>query len=177
MVLKVSDTLITREEIATMCQRLGAQITADYQGKDILMVGILRGAVVFMADLMREIEVPCEIDFMAVSSYDNTESTGVVKIIKDLDTNIEGKDILIVEDIIDSGLTLSRLIEILKVRKPASIRICTAFDKPSRRKAAVDVDYTGMQIPDAFIVGYGLDYNGKYRNLKDICVLSEVAEV
>ncbi len=173
MGLKVSDTLISSEQIAEMCKRLGAEISADYRDKDILMIGILRGAVVFMADLMREIEGVCEIDFMAVSSYENTESTGQVKIIKDLDTPIEGKHVLVVEDIIDSGLTLSHLIEILKARKPASIKICTAFDKPSRRRAQVDVDYIGMQIPDAFIVGYGLDYNGKYRNLKDICIMAE----
>ncbi|MGB4610648.1 MAG: hypoxanthine phosphoribosyltransferase [Saccharofermentanales bacterium] len=169
----ISEILVSKEEIKTICKRLGAQITSDYQGKDIVLICILKGAIVFLADLMREIEVPCEIDFMSVSSYTGTKSSGDVKIIKDLDNTIEDKHIILVEDIIDSGLTLSHLVEMLKNRNPASLKICACFDKPDRRRAEVKVDYIGRQIPDEFIVGYGLDYNGQYRNLPDICVLSE----
>ncbi len=133
---------------------------------------MLKGAVVFMADLIRHIDIPLNIDFMAVSSYgSSTESSGVVRILKDLDETVEGKDILIVEDIIDSGLTLSYMCDILRSRKPNSIKICTLLDKPSRRKIDLKVDYTGFEIPDYFVVGYGLDYAEKYRNLPDICVL------
>lgn len=173
MEANVSQVFISKDELAEICQRLGQQISADYRDKEIVLVGVLRGAVVFMADLMRQINVPCEIDFMSVSSYSGTESTGVVKIIKDLDQNITGKHIIIVEDIIDSGLTLSHLRDLLLTREPASVRICTCFDKPDRRRAEVKVDYIGRVIPDEFIVGYGLDYEGKYRNLPDVCIYCE----
>lgn len=171
--MKVTGVLVSKEEIDEICQRLGKEITKDYQGKDIVLICVLRGAIVFMADLMREIEVPCEIDFMSVSSYTGTKSSGDVKIVKDLEDTIEDKHVIIVEDIIDSGLTLSHLVKLLQSRNPASLKICTCFDKPSRRKAEVDVDYIGMQIPDEFIVGYGLDFEGQYRNLPDVCILSE----
>ncbi len=171
--MKITGVLVSKEEIHDICQRLGKEITQDYQGKEIVLICVLRGAIVFLADLMREIEVPCEIDFMSVSSYTGTKSSGDVKIVKDLEDSIEGKHVIIVEDIIDSGLTLSHLLRLLRSRNPASLRICTCFDKPSRRKAEVDVDYIGMQIPDEFIIGYGLDFNGQYRNLPEVCILSE----
>lgn len=171
--MKITGVLVSKEEIHDICQRLGKEITQDYQGKEIVLICVLRGAIVFLADLMREIEVPCEIDFMSVSSYTGTKSSGDVKIVKDLEDSIEGKHVIIVEDIIDSGLTLSHLLRLLRSRNPASLRICTCFDKPSRRKTEVDVDYIGMQIPDEFIIGYGLDFNGQYRNLPEVCILSE----
>jgi hypoxanthine phosphoribosyltransferase len=133
---------------------------------------VLKGAFVFLADLIREIDLPCEVDFMSVSSYSGQHTTGVVKIVKDLDTDISGKHVLIVEDIVDSGLTLKHLRDLLATRNPASIRICTAFDKPERRKVEIFVDYIGMQIPDEFIVGYGLDLDEQYRNLPEIAVLN-----
>ncbi len=171
--MRISEVLISKEEIQEICKRLGKQISEDYRGKEIVLICVLRGAIVFLADLMREIDVPCEIDFMSVSSYNGTKSSGDVKIVKDLEDSIEGKHVLVVEDIIDSGLTLSHLLELLKSRKPASLRLCACFDKPDRRKAEVKVDYVGKQIPDKFIVGYGLDYNGQYRNLSGIYILEE----
>lgn len=169
--MKITGVMIPKEEIREICQRLGKEITQDYQGKEIVLICVLKGATVFLADLMREIDVPCEIDFMSVSSYTGTKSSGDVKIIKDLDDTIENRHVILVEDIIDSGLTLSHLLDILLRRNPASLKICTCFDKPERRKTEVKVDYIGRQIPDEFIVGYGLDYNGRYRNLPDICTL------
>ncbi len=174
--MKISDVLISKEEIDEICKRLGKQITEDYQGKDIVLICVLRGAIVFLSDLMREIDVPCEIDFMSVSSYNGTKSSGDVKIVKDLEDSIEGKHVLVVEDIIDSGLTLSHLLALLESRNPASLKLCTCFDKPDRRKTEVKVDYIGKQIPDKFIVGYGLDYNGHYRNLPGIYILEEECE-
>lgn len=160
--------LISEEEIAAKTKALGEQLTKDYAGKEIHMICVLKGGVMFMSDLSKQIDidVPVTMDFMAVSSYGNeTSSSGVVKIIKDLDENIEGKDVLIVEDIIDSGRTLSYLVQILKDRRPASIKICTLLDKPDRRVVEVDVDYVGFSIPDLFVLGYGLDYSQRYRNL------------
>lgn len=172
MMNDVEEILYTKEKLHQVVERLGQDISRDYEGKDIILVSVLKGAFVFMADLVRSVTIPCALDFMAVSSYGaGTVSSGSVKIIKDLDTNIEGKHVIVVEDIIDSGVTLSRLIERLKARNPASLVVCTLLDKPERRKAHVDVQYTGITIPDAFVVGYGLDYNEKYRNLPDICVL------
>ena len=143
-----------------------------YKGKTPVMVAVLKGAFIFMADLVRAIEIPCTVDFMVVSSYGKgTTSSGAVKIIKDLDTNIEGKDVIIVEDILDSGITLSNLIRILNQRHPASIKICTLFDKPARHKVEIAVDYNGLEVPDEFIVGYGLDYAEIYRNYPEIAVL------
>ena len=160
------------EEISEIVKGLGAKISEDYKDKNLLLVSILKGSVIFMADLMRAITIPCRIDFMSVSSYGSgTKTTGVVKITKDLDINLEGYDLLIVEDILDSGKTLHYVMDILKTRHPASIKICTLFDKPERREAKVTADYSGSVVPDEFIVGYGLDYDEKYRNLPYIGVL------
>ena len=168
----VERILITSEEIGARVRELGQQITNDYAGQEILMIGVLRGAVIFMADLARSIKRPMDIDFMAISSYGlSTNSSGVVRIIKDLDEVVEGRHVLIIEDIIDSGLTLNYLVDNIKSRKPASVRICTLLSKPDRRKVNVTVDYNGFIIPDHFVVGYGLDYAGKYRNLPFIGVL------
>ena len=172
MLKDVERILITSEEIGARVRELGQQITNDYAGKDILMIGVLRGAVIFMSDLARAIKRPIDIDFMAISSYGlSTNSSGVVRILKDLDEVVQGRHLLIVEDIIDSGLTLNYLVENLKSRKPASVRICTLLSKPDRRKVDVQVDYNGFIIPDYFVVGYGLDYAGKYRNLPFIGIL------
>lgn len=170
----VERILIPSEEIQEMVVRLGRQITEDYRGRKLLVIGILRGAFVFLSDLVRAIDVPLEVDFMAVSSYGaGTESTGVVKILKDCDVEITGKDVLIVEDIVDTGLTMSKLIELLQTRNPNSIALCAAFDKPARRKVDVPLKYRGIQIPDEFIVGYGLDCQDFYRNLPDVCVVAD----
>lgn len=170
----VKRILIPKAEIDSMCRRLGEQITRDYIGKEIILIGVLKGAFVFMADLARYIDVPCRIDFMSVSSYGSgTRTSGVVRITKDLDSDISGKHIIVVEDIVDTGLTLKHLRELLSTRNPASIALCTAFDKPDRRKVDLEVEYTGLQIPDEFIVGYGLDFDGKYRNLPDVSVLGD----
>ncbi len=172
MLKDVERILITSEEIGARVRELGQQITNDYAGQDILMIGVLRGAVIFMSDLARAIKRPINIDFMAISSYGtSTSSSGVVRILKDLDESVEGRHILIIEDIIDSGLTLNYLVENLKSRKPASVRICTLLSKPDRRKVDVQVDYNGFIIPDYFVVGYGLDYAGQYRNLPFIGIL------
>ena len=172
MLKDVERILITSEEIGARVRELVQQITNDYAGQEILMIGVLRGAVIFMADLARSIKRPMDIDFMAITSYGlSTNSSGVVRIIKDLDEVVEGRHILIIEDIIDSGLTLNYLVDNIKSRKPASVRICTLLSKPDRRKVNVTVDYNGFIIPDHFVVGYGLDYAGKYRNLPFIGVL------
>lgn len=169
----ISKVLLSEEEINGIVTRLGSQISEDYKGKKLLMVSILKGSVVFMADLMRAISIPCEIDFMAVSSYgSDTKSSGEVKIIKDLDRRIEGYDLLIVEDILDSGKTLHYITNLLRARKPASIRICTFLDKPDRRVVEeLQADYVGAVVPDEFVVGYGLDYDEKYRNVPFLGVL------
>ncbi len=164
--------LITEQQIRDKVRELGEIITEDYKDKDLLVVGVLKGAVLFMGDLVKNIRLPLVMDFMAVSSYgSSTETSGVVRILKDLDNTIEGMDVLIVEDIIDSGLTLNYLYENLKSRGPKSIRICALLDKPERRKVDVKVDYVGFVIEDEFVVGYGLDFSEKYRNLPEICVL------
>lgn len=169
----IEQVLLSQEQLKEIVKNLGERITEDYQGKKLLLVSVLKGSVVFMGDLMREIKLPCCIDFMSVSSYGNsTSSSGVVKIIKDLDTNvIEGSDLLIVEDILDSGKTLHYLIDILSRRNPSSIKICTLLDKPERRAVDLNADYSGATIPDAFVVGYGLDYAEKYRNLPYVGIL------
>ena len=163
----------SEEQLQAIVERLGKQISEDYKDKNLLLVSVLKGSVVFMADLMRAITVPCAIDFMCVSSYQSgTESSGVVKIVKDLDINLEGYDLLIVEDILDSGKTLSNLKKILVNRNPRSIKICTLLDKPERRVVDdIFADYSGAEVPDEFVVGYGLDYAEKYRNLPYIGVL------
>jgi len=170
----IKKVLIDENELNAVVKRLGEQITADYKGKEVLLIGILKGSVIFMADLMRAIDLPCNIDFMAVSSYGSgTESSGRVKINKDLDNDIKDKDIIIIEDILDSGKTLYYIRDILSARKPASIKICTLFDKPERREADIKADYVGSLVPNEFIVGYGLDYSEYYRNLPFIGVLKE----
>jgi hypoxanthine phosphoribosyltransferase len=170
----IKEILIPRDEIAKMCQRLGEQISRDYAGKEVILVGVLKGAYVFLADLARHLTIPVRIDFISVSSYGSgTKTTGVVRIVKDLDTDITNKNIIVVEDIVDTGLTLNHLRELLSTRNPASIALCTAFDKPDRRRVAIDVEYVGMKIPDEFIVGYGLDYDGNYRNLPDVAILGD----
>lgn len=168
----VERVLFTEEELKARVAELAAQIDRDYAGKAPLLVSVLRGSFVFMADLVRRITLPCTVDFMSVSSYGaGTSSSGQVKIIKDLSEHIEGKDVIVVEDILDSGNTLSYLLQLLQARKPASVRLCTLLDKPSRRVKDVAVDYSGFSIPDYFVVGYGLDYAEKYRNLPYIGVL------
>lgn len=170
----IKSILIDEEALQLKIKELGEQITKDYQGKDLLVICILKGAVMFVSDLIKRIDLPLEIDFMAISSYGNsTKSSGIVRIIKDLNEEIKGKHILIVEDIIDSGLTLSYLIDNLKSREPASVAICTLLDKPDNRKTDIDIVYTGFVVPDEFVVGYGLDYAEKYRNLPFIAVLKE----
>ncbi len=168
----VKEILLSKEEIHTIVSRLGQQISKDYENKNLLMVSVLKGSVVFMADLMRAIDIPCRIDFLSVSSYGSgTKSSGVVKIQKDLDIDLAGYDLLLVEDILDSGMTLSYIIEMLRTRNPKSIRICTFLDKPERRVADIKADYVGTAVPDAFVVGYGLDYDERYRNLPYLGVL------
>lgn len=169
----IEKVLVTEDEIKARVAQLGAQISGDYEGRDLLLVSILKGAVVFMADLMREVTIPASIDFMVVSSYGgaNTTTTGLVKIIKDLDADLSGKDVLIVEDIMDTGVTLSHLVPMLKMRNPESVKICAILDKPSRRKVEMVPDYIGFEVPDEFVVGYGLDYDEKYRNLPFVGVL------
>ncbi|SDN48147.1 hypoxanthine phosphoribosyltransferase [Acetanaerobacterium elongatum] len=168
-ILKV---LISEQELKAKVEELGKRISEDYRDKNLLMISILKGSVVFMADLMRAINIHARIDFMSVSSYGaGTKTSGIVKIIKDLDLPLAGYDLLIVEDILDSGLTLSYISELLQSRNPKSIRICTLLDKPERRKAQVHADYFGFRVPDEFVVGYGLDYDEKYRNLPYVGVL------
>ncbi len=168
----IEEILYTKEDLADIVKRLGNRISEDYKGKNLFMVAALKGAVVFMADLMRAISVPCAIDFLSVSSYGKgTTTSGEVRVLKDLDTTLEGRDLLVVEDILDSGVTLSFLLKNLSARGPRSIRLCTLLDKPDRRKVPITPDYVGAQVPDKFIVGYGLDYAEKYRNLPYIGVL------
>ena len=176
MTSDVGEVLVTSREIETKIRELGERISEDYRGEEPLLVGILRGAVVVMSDLMRRIDLPCEIDFMEVSSYGmGTSSSGVVRILKDLREVITGRHVLIVEDIVDTGLTLSYLRRSLLARKPASLEICALLTKPSRRRVALDVRYVGFEVPDEFVVGYGIDYAGAYRNLSDIHALAPVA--
>lgn len=168
----VAEILFTKEQIAAIVKKVGERISADYKDKNLMMISVLKGSVVFMADLMRAITVPCSIDFLSVSSYGNgTTTTGEVRILKDLDASLEGKDVLVVEDILDSGITLSFLLKNLSARHPGSIKLCTLLDKPERRRVNIKADYVGTQVPDKFIVGYGLDYAEKYRNLPYIGVL------
>ena len=168
----IDHILVSEDALKAKVNELGTQIGRDYAGKDLLLVSILKGSVVFMADLMRAVTIPCSIDFMSVSSYGSgVKTSGVVKIIKDLDINLEGKDLLLVEDILDSGMTLHYIRDMLQQRHPRSIRLCTLFDKPERRTVDITADYFGAVVPDAFIVGYGLDYDEKYRNLPYVGIL------
>ena len=170
----VGEILIDEDTLSTRVAELGAEVSADYQGRDLLLIGVLKGAVFFMADLMRHLTVQCEVDFMAISSYgDSTDSSGIVRILKDLDINIEGRDVLVVEDIIDSGLTLSYLMRNLESREPASLEVCALMTKPDRREIDVPVRYIGFEIPNRFVVGYGLDFGERYRNLPYVAVLSD----
>lgn len=168
----IQEVLFSEQQLADKVAELGARISVDYEGKNPLVVSVLKGSYVFMADLTRKITIPCNVDFMAVSSYgEGTKTTGEVQIIKDIGSKIDGRHLIIVEDILDSGVTLSFLMKILKARGAASIRLCTLLSKPERRKVDVPVDYLGFEIPDAFVVGYGLDYAEKYRNLPYIGIL------
>jgi hypoxanthine phosphoribosyltransferase len=168
----VDEVMITDDQIREKTAELGRKLTEDYRGKNPLLICVLKGGLMFLADLMREIDIPVEIDFMAVSSYgDATESSGVVRILMDLDRNIEGRHVLIVEDIIDTGRTLTYIIENLRTRGPASIKVCTLLNKPARRVLDIPIDYVGFEIPDRFVIGYGLDYGEIYRNLPFVGVL------
>ncbi|MCI8554433.1 MAG: hypoxanthine phosphoribosyltransferase [Clostridiales bacterium] len=168
----IARILYTEEQLAEIVGRIGRQISEDYRDKNLLMVSVLKGSLMFMADLMRAVTIPCAIDFLSVSSYGGgTASSGVVRILKDLDNPLEGKDLLVVEDILDSGVTLSFLLKNLSARNPHSIRLCTLLDKPERRRVEIRPDYVGAEVPDEFIVGYGLDYAERYRNLPYIGVL------
>ena len=168
----VEAVLIDEERLHARVAELGEEVSADYAGKDLLLIGVLKGAVFFMADLMRRLTMPCEIDFMAISSYGaSTDSSGVVRILKDLDINIDGRDVLVVEDIIDSGLTLSYLMRNLESREPATLEICALLTKPERREIDVPVRYVGFEIANKFVIGYGLDFAERYRNLPYVGVL------
>jgi hypoxanthine phosphoribosyltransferase len=172
----VGEVLIEKESLGARIAELGAEISVDYAGRDLLLIGVLKGAVFFMADLMRKLTIPCEVDFMAISSYGaSTDSSGVVRILKDLDINIEGRHVLVVEDIIDSGLTLSYLMRNLESREPATLEVCALLTKPDRREIEVPVRYVGFEIPNRFVIGYGLDYGERYRNLPYVAVLSDDA--
>jgi len=168
----IDEILVSEAALQSRIRELGRAISSDYEGKEPLLVGILIGAFVFLSDLLRSISIPCQVDFMATSSYgDATESSGIVRILKDLDQSIEGRHVLIVDDIIDTGLTMDYLLETLRARYPASLRVCALLDKLPRRRRAVRIDYRGFEIPDKFVVGYGLDYSGRYRNVPFVCVL------
>lgn len=170
----LGEVLVSKEKIQEMVKDLGRQITEDYKGKKLILIGVLKGGFVFMADLVREIKIPVEMDFIAVSSYgSSTKTSGVVRLIKDIDVPLNDKHVIIVEDIIDSGLTLTYLKEMFSARNPLSLKICTAFDKPDRRKVELTAEYSGITIPDKYVVGYGLDYDGILRNLHDLFELDE----
>ena len=167
------EILVQPDDLQRRVKELGAEITRDYAGREPLLIGVLKGAVFFLSDLMRQIDVPCTVDFMAVASYgDATESSGVVRILKDLDAPIEGRDVLIVEDIVDSGLTLQYLMKNLRSRKPASLEVCALLTKPTRRETDVSAKYIGFEIPNRFVIGYGLDHAERYRNLPYVAALN-----
>ena len=170
----IGETLVSHEDLTRRIAELGEEISADYEGRDLLMVGVLKGAVLFIADLMRHLTVPCEIDFMAISSYGSQiDSSGVVRILKDLDAPIDGRDVVIVEDIIDSGLTLQYLLRSLRARNPRSLEVCALLTKPERRRVDLPIRYVGFEIPNRFAIGYGLDHAQKYRNLDHVAALAE----
>jgi hypoxanthine phosphoribosyltransferase len=170
----IGKILVQSDELAHRVAQLGQEISSDYVGRDLFLVGVLKGAVFFLADLMRHLEVPCELDFMAVASYgSSTDTSGVVRILKDLDAPIEGRDVLIVEDIVDSGLTLSYLLRTLRARQPASLEVCALLTKPERRKVELPIRYEGFAIPNKFAIGYGLDHAQRYRNLPYVAALAE----
>ncbi len=167
----IERVLITEEQIRNRIQELGQQLTADYEGKNPIFVGVLKGVVVFFSDMIRAVPIPSQIDFMAVSSYSGVSSTGVIKMKQDLTADITGRHVVILEDILDSGLTLKHTVEYLKTKNPASVKICTFLDKPEGRKADIEADYVGFTVPNLFVVGYGLDYNEKFRNLPYVGIL------
>jgi hypoxanthine phosphoribosyltransferase len=170
----IGETLVSEQELERRVAELGAEISADYEGRDLVLVGVLKGAVLFIADLMRHLTVPCELDFMAVSSYgSSTDSSGVVRILKDLEASIEGRDVLIVEDIIDSGLTLQYLLRNLRARGPRSLEVCALLTKPERRRVDLPTRYVGFEIPNRFAIGYGLDHEQRYRNLRYVAALRD----
>ena len=170
----VGDILVKPEELQNRVRELAAEISRDYAGRDLVLIGVLKGAVFFLSDLMRQLDVPCEVDFMAVASYGSaTKSSGVVRILKDLDAVIEGRDVLIVEDIVDSGLTLQYLLRNLGARNPRSLEVCALLTKPDRREVQLPTRYVGFEIPDRFVIGYGLDYGERYRNLPFVAALKD----
>jgi hypoxanthine phosphoribosyltransferase len=170
----VGEILVQSDELAHRVRELAAEVSRDYENRDLFLVGVLKGAVFFLSDLMRHLEVPCEVDFMAVSSYgSSTDSSGIVRILKDLDAPIEGREVLIVEDIVDSGLTLSYLLRTLRARNPASLEVCALLTKPERRKVELPIKYVGFEIPNRFAIGYGLDHGERFRNLPYVAVLRE----
>jgi hypoxanthine phosphoribosyltransferase len=173
-VAEIGEVLVTTEDLERRVAELGAEISRDYAERDLLLIGVLKGAVPFLADLMRALTIDCEIDFMAVSSYGSaTDSSGVVRILKDLDAAIEGRDVLLVEDIIDSGLTLHYLLKNLRARNPASLEVCALLEKPERRRVDLPIRYTGFEIPNRFAIGYGLDHGQRFRNLRYVAVLQD----
>ena len=170
----IKEVLFSEDEIRDKVRQMGAKISKDYFGRELILIGVLKGSVIFMSDLLKDISIPCKMDFMAVSSYGtSTETSGVVRILKDLDFEIQGKDVLIVEDIIDSGVTLKYLMKYLSARKPNSLEIACLLNKPDRRRVEIDVKYLGYDVPDHFLVGYGLDYAEKYRNLPFVGILKD----
>ena len=169
----IGQILVQEDALAERVRQLGAEISRDYEGRDLLLIGVLKGAVFFLSDLMRHLTVPCEVDFMAVASYgSSTDSSGVVRILKDLDASIQGREVLIVEDIVDSGLTLSYLFRTLSARNPASVEVCALLTKPERREVDLPIHYVGFEIPNRFVIGYGLDHAERYRNLPYVAALS-----
>ena len=172
----IGEILVQQDDLAHRIAELGEEISCDYEGRSLLLIGVLKGAIFFVSDLMRHLQGECEVDFMAVASYGSqTDSSGVVRILKDLDAPIEGRDVLIVEDIVDSGLTLSYLLRTLKARDPASLEVCALLTKPERRKVDLPIRYVGFEIPNRFVIGYGLDHEEQFRNLPYVAVLSEDA--
>jgi hypoxanthine phosphoribosyltransferase len=172
----IGEVLVPEDDLAARVRDLGRDVSEDYAGREVLLVGVLKGAVFFLADLMRALTIPCSVDFMAVASYgSSTASSGVVRILKDLDASIEGRHVLIVEDIVDSGLTLSYLLRTMRARDPASLEVCALLTKPDRRKADVPIRYTGFEIPNRFVIGYGLDHRERFRNLPFVAVLNDPA--
>jgi hypoxanthine phosphoribosyltransferase len=172
----IGDVLVDEDALAERVRELGGEISRDYEGRDLFLVGVLKGAVFFLADLMRHLSVPCAVDFMAVASYgSSTDSPGVVRILKDLDASIEGREVLIVEDIVDSGLTLSYLLRTLRARNPASLEVCALLTKPERRKVDLPIRYVGFEIPNRFAIGYGLDHAERYRNLRYVAALEDAS--
>jgi len=173
---EIGEILVGPEDLRRRVAELGVEISRDYEGRDVVLIGVLKGAVLFIADLMRELTIPCEIDFIAVSSYGSaTDSSGVVRILKDLDSSIEGRDVLVVEDIIDSGLTLHYLLRNLRARNPASLEVCALLTKPERRRVDLPVRYVGFEIANRFAIGYGLDYAQRHRNLGYVAALADAA--